>query len=116
MAMEQALTLIHERFNRDIPIPELAREVGLSATHFRRHFRVYTGRSPLEYIRDLKMAEAKRLLREGTPIKQVAAAVGYPDPFYFMRVFKQATGTPPGRFVRENGPAYRPEHSSARLR
>jgi AraC-like DNA-binding protein len=100
--MEEALTLIHEQFNQDLPIPGLAREVGLSATHFRRRFRAYTGRSPVEYIRDLRMAEAQRLLREGVPIKQVAATVGYEDPFYFMRVFRAVIGTPPGAFARRH--------------
>jgi len=100
--IENALALLHERFNRDIAILDLAREVGLSTTHFRRRFRAYTGRSPVEYIRDLRMAEAQRLLREGMPIKQVAAAVGYQDPFYFMRVFRTAVGTPPGQYVREH--------------
>jgi AraC-like DNA-binding protein len=102
MRMEKALALIHERFNRDLRIADLAREVGLSATHFRRRFRVYTGRSPLEYIRGLRMAEAQQLLREGVPIKQVANATGYRDPFYFMRVFRTAVGTPPGTFAREH--------------
>jgi AraC-like DNA-binding protein len=99
--IEKALARIHDQFNRDIPIPDLAREVGLSATHFRRRFRAHTGRSPLEYIRDLRVAEAQRLLREGRPIKQVALDLGYQDVFYFMRVFKKATGLPPGRFVRQ---------------
>ncbi len=100
--IEKALALIHDGFNRDTPIPDLARAVGLSTTHFRRQFRSYTGRSPLEYLRDLRMAEAQRLLREGLPIKQVAIAVGYEDPFYFMRVFRASIGTPPGSYARQH--------------
>lgn len=99
--IEQALALIHERFNRNLPIPALAREVGLSTTHFRRRFHAYTGRSPVAYIRDLRIAEAQRLLREGLPIKQVATATGYEDPFYFMRVFRATVGMPPGAFSRQ---------------
>jgi AraC-like DNA-binding protein len=102
LRMEQALSLIHDQFNRDLSIPELASNVGLSATHFRRQFRTCTGRSPLEYIRALRMAEAQRLLREGRPVKQVAAAVGYDDPFYFMRVFRAEVGTPPATFARQH--------------
>lgn len=100
--MEQALALIHERFNRDLPVPDLARAVGLSTTHFRRRFRAYTGRAPVAYIRELRIAEAQRLLREGRAIKQVAGAVGYDDPFYFMRVFRAVVGIPPGKYTREH--------------
>lgn len=47
------------------------------------------------------MAEAKRRLREGIPIKQVAAEVGYSDTFYFMRVFKRTIGCPPGAYANQ---------------
>lgn len=100
--IEESLHLIHAQYNEDMPIPELARQVGLSETHFRRRFRSYTGRSPLEYITELRIAEAKRLLREGFPIKQVASDVGYSDHFYFMRVFKKITGTPPGAYAKRH--------------
>ena len=100
--IERALTLIHNRFDQDVAIPDLAGEVGLSTTHFRRQFRAYTGRSPVEYVRELRMAEAARLLSEGEPIKQVAAAVGYEDAFYFMRVFRKTMGMPPGQYARRS--------------
>ena len=101
--IERALTHIHEHLAADIPVTALAQDVALSPTHFRRRFRAYTGRSPVEYIRDLKMAEAQRLLREGLPIKQIADHLGYQDVFYFMRVFKKTVGLPPGRFARQHG-------------
>ncbi len=110
--MEQALALIHERFNRDLPIPSLAREVGLSTTHFRRQFRAYTGRAPVAYIRELRMAEAQRLLREAWPIKQVAAAIGYEDPLYFMRVFRTTVGMPAGAFARQHNHKRQARHGT----
>ena len=48
--------------------------------------------------------KAKRLLREGLPIKRVSDEVGYTDPFYFMRVFRKNVGTPPGAYALRNSP------------
>jgi len=98
--MQRAVSLIHAHHRGYTAMPDLARELNLSTTHFRRLFRAYTGKSPTEFLLSLRMAEAKRLLREGVPIKQVAPAVGFQDIFYFMRVFRKAVGVPPGRFVR----------------
>ena len=103
--IQEVLVRLHQDYNRAPDLAALARRAGLSLTHFRRLFRAATGRSPVQYIRDLRMAEARRLLREGLPLKTVADRVGYVDLFYFMRVFKAATGCPPGEFARFNRPA-----------
>lgn len=96
--MEQAATFLTAGHGNGIPIADLAERFALSPAHFRRLFKLYTGRSPTEFITGCRISKAKKLLTEGRPIKQVAAALGYDDPFYFMRVFKKATGIPPGRF------------------
>ena len=102
--IQEVLVRLHQDYNRELDMPALARSAGLSLTHFRRRFRAATGRSPVQYVRDLRMAEARRLLREGLAIKTVADRVGYADLFYFMRVFKTASGCPPGEFIRVNRP------------
>ena len=101
--MVPVVARLNSGYRRNWRVGELARECGLSISHFRRLFHDYTGRSPHEFILALRMAEAKRLLREGVPIKQTASLVGYADVFYFMRVFRLATGLSPGRFQKRNG-------------
>jgi two-component system response regulator YesN len=51
----------------------------------------------VRYLRDLRIAQARRLLesRPSLEIKQIGEGVGYPDPGYFSRVFKQAVGVSP---------------------
>ena len=77
----------------------LAGCVNLSATHFSRPFRRYFGSSPMHYVIQQRMARAASLLAEtAAPIKQVAHAVGYDDPYYFSRLFKRTVGLAPGAY------------------
>ena len=95
-----ALAFIEGHYTEPLAVDALARRVHLSPTHFRREFRRRTGRTPLDYITGLRMTAAKRLLAQGRSIKETAAAVGYADEFYFMRMFRKATGGTAGAFAR----------------
>ena len=96
--MRQAVAFLAQHYPEDIAIPQLARRFRLSTTHFRRRFREYTGRSPREFITSMRISKAKELITHGKSVKEAAWLVGYEDPFYFMRVFKNVVGVPPGRF------------------
>jgi len=96
--MEQVVAFLSDRYTDEISIDALARRFKLSCPHFRRLFRAHTGRSPKEFVTSLRISKAKELLSHGHPIKEVADLVGYEDIFYFMRVFKKATGISPGKF------------------
>jgi two-component system response regulator YesN len=62
-----------------------------------RVFKRFAGVAPVRYIRELRIAAARKLLEQEPrlEIKQVADLVGYPDPGYFSRVFRQAAGMSP---------------------
>lgn len=81
---------------------ERSRECRLSEAQFRRVFERFTGQPPLEFVTAKRLERAKALLARGLPIKQVAEESGYPDPCYFMRVFRRVTGATAGAFVRDN--------------
>ena len=90
---------IHEHLDGPLSLDELAGCVNLSATHFSRLFRRYFGSSPMHYVIQQRMARAASLLAEtAAPIKQVAHAVGYDDPYYFSRLFKRTVGLAPGAY------------------
>jgi len=101
--IEDALAFLSQHCTDDIPVPELAARFSMSATHFRRLFKKYTGRTPREFTTALRISKAKALLSEGKSIKEAAGLVGYDDLFYFMRVFKKVAGLPPGQFVAVGG-------------
>ena len=71
-----------------------------SSDHLRRIFREATGRTPLEYLIELRVDEAKHLLKiGGFRIKEVALRTGFSDPYYFSRLFRKVTGTSPTEFA-----------------
>jgi AraC-like DNA-binding protein len=93
-----ALALLAESAHGE-PAAALARACGLSVSHFHREFREWTGYAPLEYQRWQKVIRARELLAAGRlTIKEVAAAVGFADPYHFSRVFRQLDGLSPSQY------------------
>lgn len=87
--------------DRPLSVAELAKNMGMSYFHFCRRVRQRTGISPLEYIRALKLELASRLLQNQTAsVKEVAAACGFTDPGYFIKVFRKRYGVTPGGLLR----------------
>ncbi len=78
---------------------ELARQCGLSTSHFIRQFRLVVGMTPAEYGRERRVAIAARMLHNGREsIDEIAAATGFSDRFHFSRVFKSRLGVSPAKY------------------
>lgn len=77
----------------------LARVAGLSAFHLCRVFRDAVGMPPHAYQTQVRVRQAKSLLRAGMPAAQVAAAAGFSDQAHLTRHFKQIVGVTPGRYL-----------------
>lgn len=91
-ACQQMLDSIESPFDTD----EFVRANGLSHSSFRRHFKLQTGMAPIDYLLDLRLQKARRLLMHTTlPVKVIAEACGFDNPLYFSRYFKKRTGVPP---------------------
>jgi AraC-like DNA-binding protein len=87
---------------REVTIDEVAEHVGLSASHLTTLFRRSIGCPPLKYLQRLRLRQAERLLRDPhLSVKQVAAACGYADSNYFVRVFHHHYGRSPGEWRRQ---------------
>jgi len=85
----------------DFTVADLARQVYLSETHFRRLFHEVFGTSPVQFVRKRRIERACSLLRRTTlPIKQIAADCGFAEEAFFSRVFHKATGKPPAVYRR----------------
>ena len=89
---------IAEEFNLD----RLAAQVGLSKFYFNRLFKNATGVSPSRHHINLRVDEAKRLLRETKKsVVEVALDVGYANPSHFAQLFRRETGLSPSDYRRQ---------------
>ncbi len=99
-AVARAITRIREDFRGAIAIPRLARDVGMSTSAFHKHFKAVTESSPLQFQKDLRLIEARRVLtRGGASVSSVAFEVGYESPNQFSREYARKFGVPPSRDV-----------------
>jgi len=87
---------IHSHFKEDLDRNALAVVVHITPNYLSKRFRAETGMSLREYINQLRVDEAKRLLiSTNSTISEVASAVGYDNISYFSTVFKKLCGMPP---------------------
>lgn len=99
LVIEQALQWIHEQFTRDITLQELAEHVRMSSVWLSQLFKRETGKTFSEYVVDLRIREAKRLLRETTlKIYEIAEKVGYSNLQHFGQTFKKKCGMSPKEY------------------
>lgn len=88
-----------ENLNRDMSLEELADYCQLSKFHFSKKFKALTDNSPIQHFIHLKMERACHLLDTSEDsVKQIAASLGYNDPYYFSRLYKRVIGMSPMQF------------------
>jgi AraC-like DNA-binding protein len=98
--VEHAREYILKRYHETVDIEELARASGVSSSRFYRAFRLHTGVSPLQYATSVRLNAAMRLLAGGaSSVTETAHAVGYPDEYYFSRLFKKQLGLSPSEYL-----------------
>ena len=92
--------IIYQHLNdTTISVDLLAEKLHLGRTLFYRKVRGVTGYTPNDYIRVLRLRKAAELLREGEKnVSEVAFAVGFDNPYYFSKRFKEQFGVPPSKF------------------
>ncbi len=96
----RAVELIRQDYDRPLRIEELARAIGLSVSGLHHRFKAVTAMSPLQFQKRLRLQEARRLmLSEDFDAASAAYRVGYDDPAYFNREYKNLFGVPPIRHV-----------------
>ena len=92
---------LRENISEPFSAAALEREFYLSYKRLAAVFRAETGQTMQQYHDSLKMSEAEKLLRSTLmTVGEVAASVGYSDPLYFSRRFRQLTGQSPTEFRR----------------
>ncbi len=95
-AIARAISQLRRDFRSPIEIPQLARSVGMSPPSFHKHFKAITSSSPLQFQKELRLLEARRLLRTGArSVSAAAFDVGYESATQFSREYARKFGASP---------------------
>jgi AraC-like DNA-binding protein len=96
----RAVDRLRKDFNQPLRIEDIARELGMSVSGFHHHFKSVTAMSPLQFQKQLRLQEARRLmLGQNLDATSAAYRVGYDDASHFNREYKRLFGAPPMRDV-----------------
>jgi AraC-like DNA-binding protein len=96
----RAIQTIRENFDKPIRIEDIARLLDMSVSGFHAHFKTVTAMSPLQFQKQLRLQEARRLMvSEHLDAGQAGFRVGYDDASQFNREYKRQFGEPPSRDV-----------------
>ena len=99
-ALRRVRELLDAEYARTVTIGELAREAGLSSFHLIRVFRASFGLPPYKYLEQVRIHQARRLIRHGYPLTHVVHATGFSDQSHLTRYFKRIVGVTPGSYAR----------------
>jgi AraC-like DNA-binding protein len=96
----EAIERLRKEFDQPLRIEDIARELGMSVSGFHHHFKAVTAMTPLQFQKQLRLQEARRLmLGEDHDAASAGYRVGYGDASHFTREYKRLFGTPPMRDV-----------------
>jgi AraC-like DNA-binding protein len=94
----RAVAILRAEFTHSLPVEHLASAAGMSPSSFHHHFRAVTSLSPLQFQKQLRLIEARRLMMsDGASASSAAFAVGYESVSQFTREYGRMFGLPPVR-------------------
>ncbi len=97
--IDSALAYINGNYHKELSLTMVANHVSLNYNYFSSLFNERTGMSFVDYLKRIRMEQAKELLRStDLKIQEVAFRVGYENPKYFTRVFRESTGVSPQEY------------------
>lgn len=112
--ISRSIAYMVEHLNQPLQVSTLAAQASVSTSHYFALFKRQMGTAPIDFFIRLRMNHARELLDSTrSSIKEIAATMGYDDPFYFSRVFKSVHRIAPAEYRRRNGPvksAVQPEN------
>jgi AraC-like DNA-binding protein len=96
----RAIAHLRQHFNKPLEIDAVASQAAMSVSGFHHHFKAVTGLSPLQFQKQIRLQEARRLmLGEKLDAATAGARVGYEDASYFSRDYRRLFGAPPQRDI-----------------
>ena len=95
----QSISYMLRHLDQPLQVATLASRANISPSHFFALFKRQIGCAPIDYFIRLRMQHACRLLDKTVmSVKQIAATLGYDDPFYFSRIFKSVNQVAPSEY------------------
>lgn len=96
---KQSIAFIHQNYDRDIQVKDIAQSVNLHPGYLQRIFKRHVGMTLTEMLTKVRMDKAKMLLQNtDVPIEDISEYVGVNSRQYFHMLFKKSTGTTPAQF------------------
>lgn len=97
--IKKAVAFLEERYQDNITLDDIAKEVNISRYHLLRIFKSETGKTPFEFLTDIKIQHAKKLLvNKKFNITEISSLCGFSSISHFSVVFKKRTGFTPSEF------------------
>lgn len=98
--ISMAIGRLRENLHQPLRIEDVANDLGMSVSGFHHQFKSVTSMSPLQYHKQIRLQEARRLMiGEDLDAASAGFRVGYEDPAYFSRDYKKQFGAPPQRDI-----------------
>lgn len=102
----RSIAYMMDHLDEPVQVSTLAAQASVSPSHYFALFKRQTGTAPIDFFIRLRMNHARVLLDStGSSVKEIAATMGYDDPFYFSRVFKSVHRVAPAEYRKRSGPA-----------
>lgn len=102
--IELVLEKLESRKTYEWTIAEFAKSVNLSTSRFRHLFKSELGRTPTQFLKEMRLKESEKLLIETfLSIKEIAASAGICSASYFVREFKKFSGLSPSEYRKKFG-------------
>jgi AraC-like DNA-binding protein len=94
----RAKSYIDRNFSDNINLDTIAAKAHVSKFHFIRVFKKYYGRTPNQYLQEIRIESAKKFLQKGKKIDDVCSSVGFSSKTSFISLFKRLTGLTPAAY------------------
>lgn len=96
------IEVLNNEFVQPLKVDDLAKEAGMSSSSFYYHFKEVTGMSPIQFQKQLRLQEARRLLlTEDLAAAEAAFRVGYESPSHFNREYRRKFGLSPMKDIKQ---------------
>lgn len=100
--INRAIAFLREQYNGNYSLEDVARVANLSPYHFTRLFKAQTGKTPFEYLLDIKLEKAREMLQANRlTVTEVCFSCGFNNLSHFTTVFKRKTGMSPSGYRKE---------------